>query len=279
MRCFALIILIWMSLVLPTNCASPTDQVITRLNYDLVLKRIDTFEVVTDVWTQTFVIQTPDVDSTRLQESRVNCQRLASSHDNDCDHITHLVDFLRNISNKAVKRINHTLTQVNDLIRQFGDGDQTNPPRHFRRGLLNFVGEISHSLFGTARNSDISKMHAAMRHYERNQASLSAAWRQIGSRLTSLSKSVNSRLDHMMNMMDLQRQTMTELYAQVREETLALDHASSLIALALAKFEEYSLLLDNLNAFRLGIELLSNGFLSPKLIRPTQLRNVLNHIN
>ena len=98
---------------------------------------------------------------------------------------------------------------------------------------MNFVGAISHSLFGTARDSDISKMHAAMRHYERNQASLSAAWRQMGSRLASLSKSVNNRLDHMTN--DLQKQTMTELYAQVREETSALDHASSLIAIALSE--------------------------------------------
>ena len=146
---------------------------------------------------------------------------------------------MRNISNKAVKRINHTLTEVNDLIRQFGDDDQTNQPRHFRRGLLNFVGEISRSLFGTARDSDISKMHAAMQDYERNQASLSAAWRQMGSRLASLSKSVNNRLNYMTNMIDLQKQTMTELYAQVREETSALDHASSLIVLALAKFKEY----------------------------------------
>jgi len=202
-----------MSLVLPTNCAASTDQVISRLSYGLVLKRIDTFEVVTDVWAQIFVIQTPDVNTTRLQQSRVNCQRLASSHDNDCDHIIHLVDFLRNISNKAVIRINHTLTQVNDLIRQFEDNDKTNPPRHFKRGLLNFVSEISHSLFGTARDSDIRKMHEAMRHYGRHQASLSAAWHQMGSRLASLSKSVNSRFDHMSSMMDLLRQTMTEFYA------------------------------------------------------------------
>jgi len=135
---------------------------------------------------------------------------------------------LRNISNKAVKRIIHILTEVNDLIRQFGDDDQTKTPRHSQRGLFNFVGEISHLPFGTARDSDISKMHAAMRHYERNQASLSAAWRQMGSRLASLSKSVNGKLNHMTNMIDLQKQTMTELYARVREETSALDHASSI---------------------------------------------------
>ena len=178
-----------------------------------------------------------------------------------------------------MKRIIHTLTEVNDLIRQFGDDDQTNTSRHFRRGLLNFVGEISHSLFGTTRDSDISKMHASMRDYERNQASLSAAWRQMGSRLASLSKSINNRLDYMKNMIDLQRQTVTELYAQLREETSALDHASSLIGLALARFEQYPLLLDNIDAFRLGIELLSNGFLSPELIRLIELRNVLDHIN
>jgi len=178
---FTLIVFILMRLVLPTACARPTrqDSIITRLNYGVLLKHTDTFDVVTDVWTQMFVIQTPNVDSSRLQMSEVKCRRLASDHDNDCDHIIHLVEFLRNIGNKAVIRINHTFTEVNDLIQQFGDDDQTNTPRHSRRGLLNFVGEISHSLFGTVRDSDISKMHTAMRHYERNQAFLTAAWRQM----------------------------------------------------------------------------------------------------
>jgi len=187
---FTLIVLILMRLFLLTSCATPTDQgrIITRLNYGVVLKHTDTFDVVTDVWTQMFVIQTPNVDNSRLQMSEINCRRLASDHDNDCDHIIHLVDFLRNISSKAVTRINHTLTEVNDLIRQFGDDDQTNKPRHSRHGLLNFVGEISHSLFGTARDSDISKMHAAMQHYETNQASLTAACRQIEK--TSKSKQI-----------------------------------------------------------------------------------------
>jgi len=65
----------------------------------------------------------------------------------------------------------------------------------------------------------------------------------------------------------------------VREETSALDHASSLIAMALARFKEYFLLLNNLDAFRFGIELLPSGFLSPELIRPNELRNVLDHVN
>ena len=65
----------------------------------------------------------------------------------------------------------------------------------------------------------------------------------------------------------------------MREETSAVDHASSLIAIALARFEEYFLLLNNLDAFRLGIELPSSGFLSPELIRPNELRIVLDHVN
>ena len=137
-------------------------------------------------------------------------------------------------------------------------------PRHSRRGLLNFVGEISHSLFVTARDSDISKMHAAMRHYETNQASLTAAWRQMSTRLASLSKSVNSRLDHMTNMIDLQRQTVTELYTQVREETSALNHASSLIAMALARFEEYFLLLNNLRCISVWYRITYQWFSQPR---------------
>jgi len=107
-------------------------------------------------------------------------------------------------------------------------------------------------------------MHAAMRHYETNQASLTAAWRQMSTRLASLSKSVNSRLDHMTNMIDLQRQTVTELYTQVREETSALNHASSLIAMALARFEEYFLLLNNLRCISVWYRITYQWFSQPR---------------
>jgi len=90
------------------------------------------------------------------------------------------------------------------------------------RGLLNFVGKLSYSLFGTARDKDIAQLHAAMKHFAENQNIITTAWRQSQNRLASLTKTVNHRLHHMTNLLHIQRQTQAELYRQVKHETFVL---------------------------------------------------------
>ena len=79
----------------------------------------------------------------------------------------------------------------------------------------------------------------------------------------------------MTNLLHIQRQTATELYRQVRHETSALSEASSIIPLALVKFEDLVLLMHNMESFYQAVQSLSNGVLSPKLISPEHFQHVL----
>ena len=146
------------------------------------------------------------------------------------------------------------------------------------RGLLNFVGELSHSLFGTARDKDIAQLHSAMKHFAKNLNTMTTAWRQSENRLASLTNTVNHRLDHMTKLFHIKRQTRGELYRQVKHETSVLSEKSLIIALALVKFEDLVILMDNLESFYRAVQSLNNGILSSELISPEHFEHVLIQI-
>ena len=250
------------------------DSTLTRLNYGAVFKLVDSLDVVTDTWSQTFIVQLPRADVSEIRTANVDCAHFG--HTEGCDNVIHLVQFLQNASTKAVVRINETLVSIHRLIRHFDfSGDDRT---RVDRGLFDFVGEISHSLFGTARDGDIAKIQQTLQHYKQNQHALASAWQQSGNRLASLSKSVNHRLDNMRDMINLQKRTVHELFTQVRDETAGLSRASSIIATALSRFEDFVLLVDHLDSFRYGVELLSNGILSPDIVHSGDLNRALQAI-
>jgi len=73
---------------------------------------------------------------------------------------------------------------VYKLVSHFSVEDVSSSNRsRVERGLLNFVRELSHPLFVTARGKDIAQLHAAMQHFPKNQNTMTTAWRQSESRL------------------------------------------------------------------------------------------------
>jgi len=82
----------------------------------------------------------------------------------------------------------------------------------------------------------------------------------------------------MTSLLHIQRQTQAELYRQIKHETSVLSEESSIIALALVKFDDLVILMDNLESFYQAVQSLSNGVLSPELISPEHFEHVLIQI-
>jgi len=117
---------------------------------------------------QTFVIKMPITWNFTISHASVNCYTMQPIA--GCDRVIHLVDYLYNTTAKAFNRLNRTMDSVHKLISHFSVEDASSGNRsRVERGLLNFVGELSHLLFGTARDKDIAQLHAAMKHFAENQ--------------------------------------------------------------------------------------------------------------
>ena len=247
-----------------------------RLNYGTVFKRIDTVDLVTDVWMQTFLIKLPIVNVSTLTVEKIDCTLFGDP--TGCTHFIDLLQFLHNASIKAVKHIDRAIQHIHQLLPSALERDDMYADRRQQRGLFDFVGEISHSLFGTARDTDIESVHKTIADLKRREHTMASAWQHAEDRLASYGEVVNHRLDTMNKMVSTEKQAIRDLYDTVARETSAVSRASSLLAHAFNRFEDFVILLDHLHDFQNGLELLNHGMLSPSIISPGDLNRAISAV-
>ena len=155
-----ILLLLWLIWATPAVHQAKADEdgenpIISRLNYGIIFKHVDTLDVCTVTWMQTFVIKMPIAWNFTISHASVNCYTMQPS--TGCDRVIHLVDYLYNTTAKTTDKLNRTLDSVYKLISHFSVEDVSSSNRsRVERGLLNFVRELSHPLFVTARDKDIA---------------------------------------------------------------------------------------------------------------------------
>ena len=264
--------------MVPTiQCEKVSDSNIMRLNYGVTFKRIDTIDIVTDVWWQAFVIKLPVINASMLNVEHVDCSHFGDS--TGCSHMIDLIRFLYNVSGKSMRQIDSAIQHIHRLLPELsrGDGDRTDG--RAPRGLFDFFGEIQHGLFGLARDSDVLGVRKTVAELARREHAMASAWSQAEGRLASFGAVVNHRLDNMKEMVSTQKQAIHELYQSVAADMSASARASSLLARAFGRAEDFVILLNSLNELQNGLELLSHGLLSPSVVSPGDIHRALSAID
>ena len=254
--------------------AGSSSSIISKVNYGVVLKKVATIDVVTETWRHSFVVNLPDVSSRIIQRRGVNCARIATDV-RQCTRLKGIVEYLHNITTKAVVRVHNTMRYIRQIAPQYVS------PFNFtrKRGLLDIRGVILHGLFGVAKVSDVEHVRDTIQTMRRQNIQAISAWHESISRLSSFTSATNQRLDTMNAMVQSQRQTIERLFDDIVNETRDLTQTANLIAAALNKFEDFVLVLDDLEKFSGGLEALSHGFLSPSLVSPTELYHTLRTLS
>ena len=131
------------------------------------------------------------------------------------------------------------------------------------RGLLDFVGELSHSLFGTARNSDISSVKQLIMKLKRRQDVDILAWQIAEGHLASFGKVVNHRLDTINCMVRREHSWVQSVLHDIMSLSSAQTRAGTILAMALNRLEQFTIMHSDLSQFQHGLQLLTTGILSP----------------
>jgi len=247
------------------------------LNYGVVLKSVAAIDVCTDTWYQTFLITLPSVNQSALNIDSIECSMVGNA--DECERILPLVRYLHNISRNAVLEINRTLQHIRLIIREIQpthDDERSN--ERLTRGLLDFVGEISHSLFGTARDGDVDNVKQMLQHFKKRQDTGFAAWQQTEARLASFGDAVNHRLDTINDMIATEKQAIHTLFEDVMRQSSQEAQIASILALSLRRLEDFVILRNHLSEFQTGLEMLASGLLSPALIPPRDIFQALRAI-
>ena len=130
-----------------------------------------------------------------------------------------------------MSNINATVNQMRQLI------PSSNPPRknpffgtsRVKRGLFDFIGEISKSLFGTATASDISTLQRHMQTLNRNNAKLAKAMAVHEKHLSSFISTVNKRFDNVMNAVEQNHRDAVMYATQAQHSIDAVEHEFMLL--------------------------------------------------
>jgi len=258
----------------------PTHISQMRLNYGVVFRQINFFDLVTDTWRQSFVIEIPKVNRSLLRQDLIQCEDVLQENRQHCRQLTKYVHYLQNVTRRAVLEIDRIVGAIRANVAEVRLRPRDNPliRGQGRRGLFNFVGDLSHALFGTARDIDVTHFKQTVQHIAGRQHLLSTSIQQVQNRMSSYSKAINSRVDGIVSMLDIQRSSISDLTAALQtqvEDELAID---TWIAHTIDRLKQFTVLLSNLNAFKQGVDSLISGLLHPELLPPRDLFYALNTI-
>ena len=145
--------------------------------------------------------------------------------------------------------------------------------------MFDFFGELSHSLFGTARDGDIDNVRQTMQRIKARQDLVLSTWEQAEARMSSFGETVNHRLDTMSSMIETQKTAIHTLFTDVMRQSSNQAQVGSMLAMALGRLEDFVVLQNHLSSFQAGLEMLSSGCLSPVLISPRDLFQALMEIS
>ena len=251
-------------------------KTISRLNFGVFLQPVDNVDIVTDVWSQSYVIRLPSVDTSGLRMDDFDCAQFG--HADSCHRIINLLRYLRNMTTKAVREIHETIRHIRHLFPEYGTVAGNNTNGRIQRGLLDFVGEISHSLFGTARSSDIENVQQTIQQLKQQQFKLASSWEKASGRLASYGSALNHRVDALNAMIESQRTAVQTIFNDLTRETSDLTQATTTLARALSRFQDFVTAWEHLDVFRNGLQQLSHGMLSADLILPADIYRALQAV-
>lgn len=198
-----------------------------------------------------------------------------------CKTAGHIIKTINQPRVECIANVNNTVEQIHHLIPT-----TTLPPQRtfFRslrsnRGLFDFVGRISKSLFGTAISDDINTLQIHMQTLNNNNIKLAKAKAQQDRHLSFFILTVDKRFNNIMAAVQENHQDAVALPDLARRSLDALDHDFVILSQLILKQTNTSAHLgEELVHIKLGIHDLVKGKLSPFILPKAALQSSIRQV-
>ena len=258
------------TLMVPT-----TGQTVNRVNLGVVFENKGTFFTIYDHWPHTFQLSFPNLQFDFQSAQNVNCTS-SSDYLYECKALQNALATLDSIKRHYLISQRHVISLAKEVMpRDF----QELPRARSRRSLLPFIGDLSHSLFGTATTKDVNRLKAHIVSLENRQETMAQQFQKYSDDLSSFMSISNHRISTMKTSITDNHKaivTMAKLFTSVThnvEDNLRFSvHLAKDIYLAMS-------LQESLQEFLQGIHALLNHRLSPYLIPFSEMKTTIEHID
>ena len=247
-------------------------SIIQRLNYGVVFKDVGMLDAAEQAWKHTFQIQLPSI---RLNNN--SPPAVCRENSSECRQISDIVYEIYSIQEDMAYRVNNVTAVINDIVPL---SRHAQPSTKSRRGILNFVGDLSKQLFGTATNKDLDVLaeHVAAMVQETSQ--LQHAFQQHSTGMESYMTSVNKRLDNTMHSIELNHDQINEVSHYMSRALIKTRDTWLSLLRSLTNTIHHSHIIElEINELLTGVYSLVQGKLSPFLIPFKTLQNALYNVN
>ncbi|KAK3083806.1 hypothetical protein FSP39_003442 [Pinctada imbricata] len=243
-----------------------------RLNYGILFEPAGKLYLGQEYWIHTFEIPLP---------KKISLQRPLTCHANYCKYAQHVLKMLNALHMQMMSQVNSTVHQIHSLLPQthLPKPDKFIGSSRSKRGLFDFIGKISKSLFGTATSDEVATIRRHMQLLNRNNAKIAKAMAIQEQHLSSVISNVNDRFDNVMNAVQENHQDTVALTSLLQTSIDAMEHEFAILESLILKQTNASAQLQNaLEHVKLSVHELLKGKLSPFLITPQNIRSSLHQV-
>lgn len=265
-----LFLVVLLCLSVPGLTTNP-ETTIQRINYGIMFEKSYNIFMGQENWLHTFQIPLPR----KIHLNALYCNMP------QCKTEGHIIKTINQLRVECMASVNTTVEQIHHLIPT-----TTLPPQRtfFRssrskRGLFDFVGRISKSLFGTATSDDINTLQRHMQTLNNNNIKLAQAMAQQDQHLSSFVSTVDKRFNNIMAAVQKNHQDAVALSDLAHRSMDALDHEFVILSQLILKQTNASIQLGKeLEHIKLGIHDLVKGKLSPFIIPKVALQSSIRQV-
>lgn len=249
---------------------APAAEFWTRLNYGTMAIREKKLYVAEGYMSHIFHLSLPReveyVDNSTLQSCDALCQRMKA--------IPVAIQRLRT----AMKRtIIHMITEIYDLVPDLED-KRSGQRRRIQRGFLDFVGDASSYLFGTATESEIEALKKEIEAIKALAGMAAADATRTREGMMTYTKITGERLDTMHEILRGQQTDIEGIIRTIKTISDSTYYEFNAMAILTNEIADFVQIHDSVQTLREGVAELVHGMITPKLISPRQLAAAVNEM-
>ncbi|OWF53805.1 transmembrane protein ORF68 [Mizuhopecten yessoensis] len=258
-------------LILPFAACDNEPSLVQRLNYGILFDPTAKLHLGQEYWSHTFEITLPA--KIHLPGS-LQCRR------QQCEPANVVLKTLNALRMQCMASINSTVTKIHRLIpHSYFPNTLKFGSRRSKRGLMDFIGDVSKSLFGTATSSDVDNLKQHMQAMNNDNIKLAKAMTQEAHQLTSFVSTVNERFDNVIKAVRDNHDESVTLAQQFSSAMDGMQHEYILLENRMLKQINSSAVLEkHLEHVQLAIHDFAKGKLSPFILSPQTIISTLKQV-
>lgn len=255
------------SMASTVSASLPVHLPLTRVNYGVTFTFEGSLQITPEYWSHTFDLEVPTGEAT-------SPARICKHQDEQvCNDLHQLIHRAQLIHSQCIAEFNLTLERALKLIPEFNLPETKS---RSKRAILPFVGDMSKSLFGTATFHDVKILAAHIAVLHKQDGQFTKAFQQFGNHMQSAMSSIDKRVSNSFRAIQDNHAAISELGQETQRSFSTLLAGVNLAGMMQKQAQLTNNVLRQAEEFYLGIQTLVQGKLSPSLLPPEAIKEILN---